>query len=120
MKTHFLTTAAMLGALCAVSSALAQTDGAAQRLGTNDPPRLNRFGLAYRMGFDMHAAFKRVGGLVAKSNPGPVSGTGQVHNYDDGYILPDSRQVDDHFTWNWGFNSPSQVQPGPGTPYGFL
>ena len=120
MKTHLLITAAMFGSLLAALTARAQTDGAAERLGTNAAPRLNRFGLTYRTGFDMNTTFKRVGGLLPKSNPGPVTGTGQVHNYDDGYILPDSRQVDDHFTWNWGFNSPSQVQPGSGTPYGFL
>jgi opacity protein-like surface antigen len=120
MNYTSLIKAAVLSSLCAASIARGQSEGAASRLGTNDPPSLNRISVAYRMGFQMNAKFKRLGGLLAKSNPGPATGTGQVHNYDDGYILPDSRQVDDHFTWNWGFNSPSQVQPGEGTPYGFL
>src|SRR5438445_10005207 len=120
MKKILPIKAALFGALCAVSVARAQTDGAASRLETNNPPALNRIGVAYRTGFLLNTKFKRLGGLLPKSNPGPSTGTGQIHTYDDGYILPDSRQVDDHFTWNWGFNSPSQVQPGEGTPYGFL
>ena len=129
MKTRSLIRAAIFGSFCTASSLLAQTNltdssdsfgSAASKIETNAGPSLNKIGIAYRMGFDMKTTFKRVGGLAPKSNPGPPTGTGQVHNYDDGYILPDSRQVDDHMTWNWGFNSPSQVQPGSGTPYGYL
>lgn len=119
MKTNVLIKAVIFGSFCSASSLMAQTDSAAARIETN-APSLNKFGIAYRMGFDMNTTFKRVGGLPAKSNPGPSTGTGQVHTYDDGYILPDSRQVNDHFTWNWGFNNSSQVQSGSGTPYGYL
>lgn len=120
MKTNLLVKAVVVGSVFTAASAIAQNDSAAALIETNAAPSLNKVGIAYRMGFDMRTAFRRIGGLPAKSNPGPATGTGQVHNYDDGYILPDSRQVDDHFTWNWGFNSSSQVQPGSGTPYGSL
>src|SRR5438477_12756945 len=108
MKHTSLIKAAVVGALCVASVGRAQSDSAASRIQTNDPPSLNRISAAYRTGFQMNTKFKRLGGLAARSNPGPATGTAQIHNYDDGYVLPDSRMVDDHFTWNWGFNSPSQ------------
>ncbi len=133
MKKTSLIAAAVFGSICTGSVALAQTNlaigGTAPMVIGSSPhmelqqeatPPLNHFGLAYRMGLNMNVAFKRLGGFPQKTNPGPSTGTGQVHHYDDGYILPDSRGVDDHYTWNWGFNSSSQVSPGPGTPYGAL
>ncbi len=89
-------------------------------LSTNTPSRLNRFTAGYRMGYQMSVKFKALGGFPALSDPGPATGTHQDHTYDDGYVVRDTRQVDDHYTWDWGFKSPSQVQPGQGTPYGSL
>jgi len=89
-------------------------------LATNAPSRLNRLKAGYRMGYQMSVKFKALGGFPAQSDPGPATGTRQDHTYDDGYVMRDTRQVDDHYTWDWGFKSPSQVQPGQGTPYGSL
>ena len=89
-------------------------------LSTNAPSRLNRFTAGYRMGYQMSVKFKALGGFPAQSDPGPATGTHQDHTYDDGYVVRDTRQVNDHYTWDWGFKSPTQVQPGQGTPYGSL
>ena len=89
-------------------------------LTTNTPSRLNRITAGYRMGYQMSVKFKALGGFPAQSDPGPATGTHQDHTYDDGYVVRDTRQVNDHYTWDWGFKSPTQVQPGQGTPYGSL
>src|SRR5207249_8342391 len=67
----------------AASPPLALTDSGdpAFELQQQDSRSLNHFGLAYRMGLDMNVKFKRLGGFPPKSNPGPATGTGQVHNY---------------------------------------
>ena len=73
----------------------------------DEHPR-NRFSLGYRFGMNVSAEFKGFGG-----SPAVPSGF-----YDDGYVLPSSRQTGgpnpapDGRTWNWGYNSPAQVQAG--------
>ena len=75
------------------------------------PPReehhRNRFSLGYRFGMNVSAEFKGFGG-----SPAVPAGF-----YDNGYVLPSSRQAGpnptpDGRTWNWGYNSPAQVQGG--------
>lgn len=61
----------------------------------------NRFTLGYRFGLSTSAEFSGFAGSSASV---------------DGYVLPSSRQTGgptpapDGRTWNWGYNSPSQVQ----------
>lgn len=65
------------------------------------PP--NRISLGYRFGLNNSAEF---------------SGFASSATSTDGYVLPSSRQTGgptpapDGRTWNWGYNSPSQVQNG--------
>jgi hypothetical protein len=90
-------------------------------LQTNTPPSRNRVSAGYRMGFNISAKFQGLGGFPARSTPGKSTGNRLNRTYDDGYVLPDSRAPGiDNYTWNWGFDSPSQVLPDAGTPYGFL
>jgi hypothetical protein len=125
MKMNYLLKLALASSLLAPSLALAQTGDpeVSRRIesAADTAPSPNRVSVAYRMGLNLTASFKGLGGFQAQSDPGPATGTKQPHTYDDGYFLPDSRLGNiDHYTWNWGFNSPSQVQPGAGTPYGSL
>jgi hypothetical protein len=125
MRTNYLLKLAMASSVLAPSLALAQTGEPEVprciQLETDTAPSLNRVSVAYRVGLNLTASFKGLGGFQAQSDPGPATGTRQRHTYDDGYFLPDSRLGNiDNYTWNWGFNSPSQVQPGAGTPYGSL
>ncbi len=124
MTPHLLIKAAALSCLVGATAAMAQTQ-AVQSIdtsawATNSPSTLNRLNVAYRMGYQMTVKFKALGGFPALSDPGPATGTHQDHYYDDGFVLRDTRQVNDHYTWNWGFNSPGQVQAGAETPYGSL
>jgi hypothetical protein len=127
MKRDSLATFNVAAVLSLMSAAMAsaQTNAPASssaiNLPTNAPPSLNRVSAAYRMGFNISAKFQGLGGFAARSNPGSSAGNRQSHTYDDGYVLPDSRAPGiDHWTWNWGFDSSSQVQPGAGTSYGYL
>jgi hypothetical protein len=63
-------------------------------------PTKNRFGVSYRMGFNMEAKFKNLG------NAG-----GDVDRfYDDGYNRVDVSGNKDNLTWFWGYKNQSQVQ----------
>lgn len=80
------------------------------------PPKQtkNRFGMSYRMGFNVEANFKNIGKVRnpgAGRGPGPATG-GQVDRfYDDGYNRVDVSGNTDNLTWFWGYkNHPSQVQ----------
>src|SRR5439155_7370313 len=76
----------------------------------DDPHGLNQSSLGYRMGYLLTAKFRHLGGFTMQSDPGPKTGTYQNHTYDDGYVVRDSRNPHaDTYTWNWGFNNPSQV-----------
>ena len=124
MKRLLSITSAVISCLVAACPLLAQTDDLpgvdTSGWETNTAPLLNRLNVGFRMGYMMNVKFKALGGFPAMSDPGPSSGTHQDHFYDDGYVLRDTRQVNDHYTWNWGFNSPGQVQAGAETPYGSL
>jgi hypothetical protein len=76
-------------------------------------PLKNRFGLSYRAGFNARASFSNLGGVGPASNPG-IEARDEDHTYDDGYVLRDSRNAADGNTWNWGYQSASQV-PGNDT-----
>ena len=81
-----------------------------------EPPKgesLNRFGVSYRMGFNISARFKNLGGFPALSNPGPAT-SGVDHTYDDGYNRVDSSGNTGGATWFWGYENASQL-PGNDT-----
>src|SRR5690349_2363534 len=69
---------------------------------------VNRFGVSYRMGFNISARFKNLGGYTAGTNPGAAI-AGIDHNYDDGYNRVDSSTNSNNSTWNWGYQTASQI-----------
>ncbi len=71
------------------------------------PDSRNRFGLGYRMAFNVSAKFKGRGGFATSLPPG-MPGGDMDRDYDDGYVRRDST-VGDGLTWNWGYISPSQI-----------
>src|ERR1041384_8244063 len=113
MKQFILLKAVVLSSLLGTSMVLAQSD-LPQNLRDLQPVDYSRgkneVSLGYRMGYLLTAKFKYLGGFTMQSDPGPKTGTYQNHTYDDGYVVRDSRNPHaDTYTWNWGFNSPSQV-----------
>jgi hypothetical protein len=125
MKQNYLTEYVLLSALFAAALASGQpaeqpTNLSRLELRPGEPELKYRVGVAYRLGYEIPVTFKKIGAVPPSSNPGQPAGTGLFHTYDDGYVVPDTRQVGDNYTWNWGFDNPSQVQPGNGTPYGSL
>ncbi len=76
-------------------------------------PTKNRFGVSYRMGFNVEANYKNLGKVRnpgTGGGPGPATG-GQVDRfYDDGYNRVDVSGNNDNLTWFWGYKNASQVQ----------
>ena len=58
--------------------------------------------------FNISATFKNIGGLVfnpaARTTP-----NGQLYNYNNGYVLTDVSGSAGGQTWNWGYDSASQI-----------
>lgn len=81
---------------------------------------LNRFGLNYRMGFNISARFKHLGGYPALSNPNLTPNNG-LWNYDNGYIFEDIQGNNSPFTWYWGYSGvPSKAAQVPGDGFLYL
>src|SRR5258708_6537131 len=105
---------AILGALCATASVLAQTDNGElprrsfEPAAADAPPLLNRSPGGCRLGFTLHADFKNLGGFPAMSNPGTTEWTTD-HFYDDGFNRVDISTNAGHLTWYWGYNSTNQI-----------
>lgn len=80
-------------------------------------PQMNRFAVSYRLGLNISADFKRLGGFTVVGqpgvNPGPATGGHTDRTYDDGYNKIDIRDNALGLTWNWGYENASQV-PDPG------
>jgi len=75
--------------------------------GTEDWTRHFRAGAL--VGFNLKAQFSMSGQFTAANgNPGPPSG-GQNHDYDDGYVRLDATGNNGNLTWNWGYDSASQL-----------
>jgi hypothetical protein len=75
----------------------------------------NRVSVSYRMGLNITADFKKLGGLAALSNPGPATGGAVDRTYDNGYNLIDVTGNNhgpgfEDTTWNWGYSDASSVQ----------
>ena len=73
-----------------------------------DWPRHFRVGAL--VGFNFKASFAMSGPFtIAGSSPGTAGVGGQNHNYDDGYVRLDATGNSGGETWNWGYNSASQL-----------
>jgi hypothetical protein len=102
--------------LCAVlfaaSPALAQSPSTNEvsslKLDLPRAPSRNRFGLSYSMGFNAPVSFKNLGGYSALSVP-RLTLDGNLYNYDNGFVLPDSGTANSGQTVYWGYDSASQV-----------
>src|SRR5437016_4113912 len=86
MKTPVISAIGTLAAFLAASEAAAQTGGDGDA---------NRFGVSYRMGFNISARFENLGGFAAltfDNNPTNPQRTpnNQPYNYDNGYIYQDA------------------------------
>ena len=95
----------------AASLASAQDNTAPLRVEQDTPSPLNRFGLSYRMGFNISARFRNIGGYPALANPG-LTPNGAAWNYDNGYNLDDAPGTPPGVTWYWGYINGSQVHDG--------
>ena len=84
--TNILAGLSLLSASAAWQQASAQS---ALEAPPADTP--NRFGLSYRMGFNINVRFKNLGGFPAQTAPlGPEAGGLVNRNYDDGYNRVDN------------------------------
>jgi len=96
--------------------AVAQDDPVLRvKLEEPQPVNKNRFGLSYRMSFNIAAEFKNVGGVGSGGGggargPGPKTGAGIDRFYDDGYNRVDISGNKDGLTWFWGYRNSSQIQ----------
>jgi len=73
----------------------------------------NRFSLNSRIGFNISADFKNLGGFQAQTDPGPAT-NGVDHFYDDGFNRVDVNGSASTNTFFWGYQNASQV-PGNDT-----
>jgi hypothetical protein len=81
----------------------------------SDLNKRNRITVSYRMGLNISADFKKLGGLAALSNPGPATGGATDRTYDNGYNLVDVTGNNhgpgfQNTTWNWGYSDPNSIQ----------
>jgi hypothetical protein len=78
------------------------------------PIAKNRISLGYRMGLNITADFRRLGGFGAATDPGPDSGAAVDRNYDNGYnrvdITGNNHPMSPDTTWNWGYQGSSSIQ----------
>lgn len=108
MRTQFFKSALALATAGAALAAGAETTDATS-------PTKNRLTLAYRLGLNITADFRKLGGFEPLTDPGPDTGGLVDRNYDNGYNRVD-RTGNNHqpgfpdTTWNWGFSSGTAVQ----------
>jgi hypothetical protein len=81
----------------------------------------NRFGIAWRMTFNVQVGFKNIGAFAARTDPGPATGGNMDRTYDDGFNRVDVTGNNHgsgygNTTWYWGYDSESQVLPGTSNP----
>jgi hypothetical protein len=100
--------AAMLGASCATAQTTLFGNSPNLTLQSGQDAPLNRFGVSYRMGFNISVDFKNLGGFAHVNDPGPAV-TNTSHFYDNGYNMPDNNNTGRGLTWNWGFSNANQV-----------
>ena len=128
MKPAITSRSLVMASVLATSVAVAQTNaqGTLSPVKVDEAPPVskNRFGLSYRMGFNISARFRNLGGYAALSNPGPTP-TGapskSLWNYDNGYNLDDAPGTPPGMTWYWGYSGvPSKAAQNPGDGFLYL
>ena len=72
------------------------------------PDDVNRVSFGARGAFGIKATFKNVGNLTISATP-RTTPNGALYNYDNGYVLTDSSGNQGGQTWNWGYDSSSQI-----------
>jgi len=72
-------------------------------------PHASWFSLGPQFGLKLNAKFNQLGNL-GSSSPGPATGGGLDRTYNDGFVKVDSSGNAGGQTWNWGYQSGSQVQ----------
>src|SRR2546430_558944 len=110
MRQEFYCRSVVMASALAASLASGQ-DNSRMNLEGDAPLSKNRFGLSYRMGFNISARFKNVGGYPALGNSG-LTPNGAPWNYDNGYNLDDAPGTPPGSTWYWGYIDASQVHDG--------
>lgn len=109
-------------AVCVLAAAQAQPAAPVEsdpiqpvQLETLKPRPLSRFNLSYRMGLNITADFKKLGGLSSASDPNSYAGH-TTRTYDNGgYVGVDSTGNNhgpgyENTTWYYGYNSPGADQ----------
>lgn len=76
--------------------------------GQSDTNNLNRIRFVPRVAFGISATFKNVGNLPLGPG-GRTTPDGNAYNYGDGYVRSDVSGNRGGQTWNWGYDSSSQV-----------
>jgi hypothetical protein len=112
MECKFILNRLVLVSMVYASIASAQTNAVSTGARIEPPvsDSLNHFGVSYRMGFNISARFKNLGGFDPQSNPRAAT-SGTDHTYDDGHNMVDSSGNAGNSTWFWGYDSASQL-PG--------
>ncbi len=109
---HILLATAVIAPLAAAPEALAQGQPLDDIAFSEQPRKLNRFGISGRFGFNIRAEFRTRGTIGFQNNPGPgpAGGSGFDHFYDDGYVRPDDTfPPASGLTKFWGYDYASQV-----------
>lgn len=110
----------VLTMLCCGSFASGQTAAPGGTGDSNQDNCLNkdRFGFSYRMGLNISAKFKGLGGFQPLAGQTRRTLDGDLYNYDDGYNLVDSTgnaplpSTFEPLTTYWGYDAASQVTAG--------
>src|SRR5262249_32836648 len=75
------------------------------------PPSLrNPLPLSYRIGLNIRADFKKLGGFAPLSDPGAATGSAVNRTYDNGYNKVDISTNAGGLTWFWGYQNANQIQ----------
>ena len=113
MKTNWIHLAITTAVVLAAGVARAATNEPALLL---EPERIskNHLIVSYRLGLNLTADFRRLGGFPALTDPGPDTGATENRIYDNGYSRVDSWD-NNHpgfpdTTWYWGFEGGGAVQ----------
>jgi hypothetical protein len=114
MKTNCHFAAIAVASVLAAGAVWAATNEPATLV---DPKPINRnhLVLSYRLGLNITADFRRLGGFPALTDPGPDTGATENRNYDNGYNRVDVTGNNHQpgfpdTTWYWGFQGGDAVQ----------
>ena len=108
-KSNWFSAATALLAIAVIPAGAADRVPAGLVLESKDPSP-NRFGISYRMGFNISADFKNIG-FTSKPLAAPgVHGVSRI--YDDGYNRVDSTGNGADLTTYWGYQNAGQISGG--------